>query len=62
MAFDTETYTRLAGRVDLDAIDFGAFVEQPLDQGTLRCVRYMHDVEHHTVCYLRDILVDALAS
>ena len=24
---------------------------------TLRCLRYMHDVEHHTVCYLRDLLV-----
>ena len=24
----------------------------------LRCLRYMHDVEHHTVCYLRDLLVD----
>ena len=23
----------------------------------MRCLRYMHDVEHHTVCYLRDLLV-----
>ena len=57
MAFDTETYTSLAGRVDLDGIDFGAFVEDPLDPSALRCVRYMHDVEYHTVCYLRDLLV-----
>ena len=21
----------------------------------LRCLRYMHDVEHHTICYLRDL-------
>jgi hypothetical protein len=44
-------------RLDLDGIDFDAFVDEPLDAGTLRCLRYMHDVEHHTVCYLRDVLV-----
>jgi hypothetical protein len=57
MAFDIDTYTSLAGRVDLGGLDFGAFREQPLDEGSLRCLRYMHDVEHHTICYLRDLLV-----
>lgn len=57
MAFDTQTYLRLAGRLDLDGIDFDAFAHRPLDRATLRCLRYMHDVEHHTVCYLRDLLV-----
>lgn len=57
MAFDTQTYTRRAGRVDLDGIDFESFNDQPLDRATLRCLRYMHDVEHHTICYLRDLLV-----
>jgi hypothetical protein len=57
MAFDTQTYTRLAGRLDLAGIDFDVFAERPLDRATLRCLRYMHDVEHHTVCYLRDLLV-----
>jgi hypothetical protein len=28
-----------------------------LDADTLRCLRYMHDVEFHTVCYLRDLLL-----
>ena len=32
-------------------------VDQPLDADTLRCLRYMHDVELHTVCYLRDLLL-----
>jgi len=44
-------------RLDLAGIDFDAFVDQPLGPDTLRCLRYMHDVEHHTVCYLRDVLV-----
>jgi hypothetical protein len=34
-----------------------AFAERPLDEGALRCIRFMHDVEYHTVCYLRDLLV-----
>ena len=44
-------------RLDLTGIDFAAFADEPLDADTLRCLRYMHDVEHHTVCYLRDVLV-----
>ena len=43
-------------RLDLTGIDFDAFVERPLDAESLRCLRYRHDVEHHTVCYLRDVL------
>jgi len=57
MRMDIDTYTKRAGRVDLDGIDFDDFRRQPLDDDTLRCLRYMHDVEHHTVCYLRDLLV-----
>ena len=29
----------------------------PLPPDALRSLRYMHDVEHHTVCYLRDLLL-----
>ena len=54
---DIDTYTKRAGRVELDGIDFDDFRRQPLDDDTRRCLRYMHDVEHHTVCYLRDLLV-----
>jgi len=57
MQIDIETLTARSARLDLTGIDFGSFVEQPLDEQTLRCLRYMHDVEHHTVCYLRDLLV-----
>ena len=56
MHIDIETYKARSGRVSLDGIDFGAFRSQPLDERSLRCLRYMHDVEHHTICYLRDLL------
>jgi hypothetical protein len=57
MGFDTATYQRLSARLEVEDIDFDAFRSQPLDPEALRCLRYMHDVESHTVCYLRDILV-----
>jgi hypothetical protein len=57
MGFDIETYKRLVQPVDLGDIDFSSFERQPLDADVLRCLRYMHDVEQHTVCYLRDLLV-----
>ena len=57
MQLDIETYKRHAGRVSVQDIDFDAFRTRPLDPASLRCLRYMHDVEHHTICYLRDLLV-----
>ena len=57
MQLDIETYKRHAGRVSVQDIDFDAFRTRPLDLASLRCLRYMHDVEHRTVCYLRDLLV-----
>ena len=57
MSFDIDTYQSLSGKLDLDEIDFDSFRDRPLDAQALRCLRYMHDVENHTVCYLRDVLV-----
>src|ERR1700679_1255261 len=58
MLFNIDTYSRIGGRLDLSGIDLGAgFRERPLGPGALRCLQYMHDIEHHTVCYLRDLLV-----
>ncbi|HKE75603.1 MAG TPA: hypothetical protein VKB57_18425 [Acidimicrobiales bacterium] len=54
---DIDRYAERAGRLDLTGIDFDAFRDRPLHPDVLRCLRYMHDVEHHTVCYLRDLLV-----
>ena len=57
MSFDIETYRRLSAKLETRDLDFTAFREHPLPHDALRCLRYMHDVENHTVCYLRDILV-----
>jgi hypothetical protein len=55
--FDLAKYQSLVARLDLTGINFDGFKERPLDAVSLRCLRYMHDVEFHTVCYLRDLLV-----
>jgi hypothetical protein len=57
MSFDVEQYAASAQPVKTDDIDFGAFRTAHLDEEALRCLRYMHDVESHTVCYLRDLLL-----
>lgn len=58
MAFDISTYQRLVRPVEVDDLDLeSAFRAEPLSEEVLRCLRYMHDVELHTVCYLRDLLV-----
>jgi len=57
MAFDLATYERIAGRLDVDDLDLdAAFRHDPLPPELLGCVRYMHDIEHHTSCYLRNLL------
>ena len=55
--FDVDVYKRRTARLQFEDLDFGAFAERPLDPATLRCLRYMHDIEFHTVCYLRDLLL-----
>ncbi len=57
MSLDTDSLVRRSARLQVEDLDLGAFTARPLDPDTLRCLRYMHDVESHTVCYLRDMLV-----
>jgi hypothetical protein len=57
MRSDIERFKQQVARLDLTGVDFAAFRDDPLPVPVLRCLRYMHDVEHHTVCYLRDLLV-----
>ncbi len=52
-----DSYKSRAGRLNLEGIDFDDFRDHPLPPAALRSLRYMHDVEHHTVCYLRDLLL-----
>jgi hypothetical protein len=57
MAFDIDRYARTAAPVDVSDLDLGAFRDRPLSQAALRTLRFMTDIESHTVCYLRDLLV-----
>ena len=57
MAFDLEKYAETSERETWEDLDFESFRDQPLDADVLRALRYMCDVEYHTSCYLRDLLV-----
>lgn len=57
VTFDVERYAASAQPVEIDDLDFSVFRREPLSDEVLRCLRYMHDVESHTVCYLRDLLL-----
>ncbi len=57
MRFDIDKFKRTTTALAVDDVDFDVFADRPLSQPTLRCLRYMHDVENHTVCYLRDLLL-----
>jgi len=56
MAVSSRSIIGRSARVDIEGIDFDAFVTEPLAPEILRCLRYMCDVESHTICYLREIL------
>jgi hypothetical protein len=57
MRFDLDDYLDNVSALDDCDVDYDAFLDTPLDSATLRCLRYMHDIEHHTTCYVRDLLV-----
>ena len=57
MAFNIDRFTRTSHAVQWQDLDFTTFVDDPLSADSLRTVRYMCEVEYHTVCYLRDQLV-----
>jgi hypothetical protein len=56
MAFDVDKYTATSVSVNWNDLDLERFREHPLPEGSLRTLRYMADVEYHTVCYTRDLL------
>ena len=56
MAFDIDKYAATSERLGWDDLDLEHFRENPLSPETLRTLRYMADVEYHTVCYTRDLL------
>lgn len=55
---DVLDFARTSRPVEVDDLDLEhAFADTPLQPATLRCLRYMADIESHTVCYLRDLLL-----
>ena len=56
MAFDIDKYTANSEPVTWTDLDLESFETNPLPESSLRVLRYMCDVEYHTVCYLRDLL------
>lgn len=58
MSIDVTEFAASARPVEYLDLDLdSAFAARPLSAEALRCVRYMHDIESHTVCYLRDLLL-----
>jgi len=56
MAFDIDRYTETSVSVNWSDLDLEVFRREPLPETSLRTLRYMADVEYHTVCYTRDLL------
>jgi hypothetical protein len=58
MQLTIDKYTQMVAPLDVGNLDLeNAFHTHRLDADVLRCLRYMHDIELHTICYLRDLLV-----
>jgi hypothetical protein len=57
VSFDIDHYAQTSTRITWDDLDLSSFEKQPLSEDALRCLSYMSDVETHTVCYLRGLLV-----
>src|SRR5262245_43713476 len=55
-ACDIATYLARSGAVDLWAVDWAGVPKHPLPPGALRTLRYMQDIESHTIIYLRSLL------
>ena len=56
MAFDIDKFAATPERLSWDDLDLDHFRKNPLSADSLRTLRYMADVEYHTVCYTRDLL------
>src|SRR5438270_693978 len=55
-AFDLEAYVARSRAVDLSAIPSDEIPRHPLSTQTIRTLRYMQDIERHTIIYLRSLL------
>lgn len=55
-AFDTDAYLARTGALDLSVIDWAEVPKHPVAPETIRTLRYMQDIESHTIVYLRSLL------
>ena len=55
-AFDLDAYVGRSKAVDLAAIDWAGVSRYPVSPEVVRTLRYMQDIESHTVIYLRALL------
>lgn len=55
-AFDLDTYVERSRAVDLSAIDWALVPRHPVPPETIRTLRFMQDIESHTIIYLRALL------
>ena len=56
MPFDLEAYVARSGALDLSAIDWTDVERHPVPDAVIRTLRYMQDIESHTIIYLRSLL------
>lgn len=57
MAFDIREQTDRSSAVTPDGVDLDAFAARPMSTHTVRCLRFLCNVERHTIRHLRDVLV-----
>jgi hypothetical protein len=55
-AFDLDAWVARSRAVDLSAIDWAAVPRHPLSAEAARTLRYMQDIESHTIIYTRSLL------
>lgn len=55
-AFDLDAYVGRSGALDLSAMPWEAVPRHPLAPAAVRTLRYMQDIESHTIIYLRALL------
>jgi hypothetical protein len=55
-AVDLEAYVARSRALDLSAFAWADVARQPVNPETIRTLRYMQDIESHTIIYLRELL------
>jgi hypothetical protein len=56
MTFDLDSYVARSRALDVSGIDWEAVPRHPLSADAVRALRYMQDIESHTIIYLRMLL------